>query len=168
MCNILFFFNDTATTEIYTLSLHDALPIWLRQPLPARARLRGRRLAVGVDRLRQLHVARGDAAGVVAPERQRHFRVMDRDVGVVLLALGQLTHAIDEGERRAEIGDAVRLLERAARPAPARQARQRGAERGLVQRPRVLRHVLMNFCSDRISRGGFSFLPAAVPDTSAT
>src|SRR5260370_8279220 len=25
-----FFFNDTATTEIYTLSLHDALPIWVR------------------------------------------------------------------------------------------------------------------------------------------
>src|SRR2546430_8696237 len=25
-----FFFNDTATTEIYTLSLHDALPIWAR------------------------------------------------------------------------------------------------------------------------------------------
>src|SRR2546426_12710463 len=23
-----FFFNDTATTEIYTLCLHDALPIW--------------------------------------------------------------------------------------------------------------------------------------------
>src|SRR5258707_4245372 len=27
-----FFFNDTATTEIYTLSLHDALPIWTRRP----------------------------------------------------------------------------------------------------------------------------------------
>src|SRR5256885_9843068 len=26
-CHIFFFFNDTATTEIYTLSLHDALPI---------------------------------------------------------------------------------------------------------------------------------------------
>src|SRR3712207_7363885 len=25
---MVFFFNDTATTEIYTLSLHDALPIW--------------------------------------------------------------------------------------------------------------------------------------------
>ena len=25
-----FFFNDTATTEIYTLSLHDALPIWFQ------------------------------------------------------------------------------------------------------------------------------------------
>src|ERR1039457_7718152 len=29
-----FFFNDTATTEIYSLSLHDALPIWAR---PVRA-----------------------------------------------------------------------------------------------------------------------------------
>src|SRR3712207_9001249 len=27
MSQSLFFFNDTATTEIYTLSLHDALPI---------------------------------------------------------------------------------------------------------------------------------------------
>jgi len=26
-CMFFFFFNDTATTEIYTLSLHDALPI---------------------------------------------------------------------------------------------------------------------------------------------
>jgi len=25
---LFFFFNDTATTEIYTLSLHDALPIY--------------------------------------------------------------------------------------------------------------------------------------------
>src|SRR5258708_15383156 len=29
---LIFFFNDTATTEIYTLSLHDALPIWCRRP----------------------------------------------------------------------------------------------------------------------------------------
>src|SRR2546430_8973577 len=28
---VFFFFNDTATTEIYTLSLHDALPIYLTQ-----------------------------------------------------------------------------------------------------------------------------------------
>src|SRR2546430_7350846 len=40
-----FFFNDTATTEIYTLSLHDALPIsdgWLRMPGRARADRTGR------------------------------------------------------------------------------------------------------------------------------
>src|SRR2546430_9283271 len=35
------FFNDTATTEIYTLSLHDALPIWGTEHL----RLPGRRVA---------------------------------------------------------------------------------------------------------------------------
>src|SRR3712207_8642649 len=29
LCSLFFFFNDTATTEIYTLSLHDALPILL-------------------------------------------------------------------------------------------------------------------------------------------
>src|SRR5437764_15355553 len=35
---VFFFFNDTATTEIYTLSLHDALPIlqvWILRHLPA-------------------------------------------------------------------------------------------------------------------------------------
>src|SRR2546425_2215555 len=31
-----FFFNDTATTEIYTLSLHDALPIYSLLPLACR------------------------------------------------------------------------------------------------------------------------------------
>src|SRR3712207_8511841 len=36
---IFFFFNDTATTEIYTLSLHDALPIF-RNELSARGRVR--------------------------------------------------------------------------------------------------------------------------------
>src|SRR5688572_31517466 len=36
---VFFFFNDTATTEIYTLSLHDALPIW---HLPASSRSRCR------------------------------------------------------------------------------------------------------------------------------
>src|SRR3712207_8863016 len=37
----LFFFNDTATTEIYTLSLHDALPIAQTAPLHCCAGLSG-------------------------------------------------------------------------------------------------------------------------------
>src|SRR6266700_7961329 len=42
-----FFFNDTATTEIYTLSLHDALPIFGDPGLPAgRAARVGQRQAV--------------------------------------------------------------------------------------------------------------------------
>src|SRR3712207_8365774 len=49
----MFFFNDTATTEIYTLSLHDALPIWRLEQLEAGdrpqqlARLRAHALRVG-------------------------------------------------------------------------------------------------------------------------
>src|SRR3712207_924188 len=38
MCHVyFFFFNDTATTEIYTLSLHDALPIFPPVQLHAEA-----------------------------------------------------------------------------------------------------------------------------------
>src|SRR5256885_6184221 len=51
-----FFFNDTATTEIYTLSLHDALPIW---PRHRAGHGRGRRAA---------RVSRGGRSG-------RHPRV---------------------------------------------------------------------------------------------
>src|SRR3712207_9490462 len=41
-CCLFFFFNDTATTEIYTLSLHDALPI-SRPPGHGRAAAGARR-----------------------------------------------------------------------------------------------------------------------------
>src|SRR2546422_8144349 len=44
--SFFFFFNDTATTEIYTLSLHDALPIWIRlprEPLPVILKRNARR-----------------------------------------------------------------------------------------------------------------------------
>src|SRR5437660_9089794 len=34
LCNTCFFFSDTATTELYTLSLHDALPICGRPRRP--------------------------------------------------------------------------------------------------------------------------------------
>src|SRR5256885_17111500 len=37
-----FFFNDTATTEIYTLSLHDALPIYVNVGKPCCAVQQGR------------------------------------------------------------------------------------------------------------------------------
>src|SRR3712207_8441639 len=69
-----FFFNDTATTEIYTLSLHDALPILRallaggRRGLPARP-LRARRAVVRLD-LRRPSVRR-------AVQRQHH-RAVDR------------------------------------------------------------------------------------------
>src|SRR6266496_3693476 len=45
--SFFFFFNDTATTEIYTLSLHDALPILIDWILPLHV----------VQRLEQIHFA---------------------------------------------------------------------------------------------------------------
>src|SRR2546422_8007678 len=48
--SLFFFFNDTATTEIYTLSLHDALPIYGPEPdLPGAAQLRPGRPAQQAD-----------------------------------------------------------------------------------------------------------------------
>src|SRR5262249_62237491 len=42
-----FFFNDPPTTEISTLSLHDALPIWLRQSAGKNPRCDAHREAAG-------------------------------------------------------------------------------------------------------------------------
>src|SRR3712207_7050183 len=53
MSEWIFFFNDTATTEIYTLSLHDALPICI-----------ARRLVIAFDQVENVGrlARRGDAA----------------------------------------------------------------------------------------------------------
>src|SRR3712207_9284681 len=50
----LFFFNDTATTEIYTLSLHDALPICGR---PSRGQHHGQQADREHPALRDVPVA---------------------------------------------------------------------------------------------------------------
>src|SRR5256885_3157337 len=54
LLSLFFFFNDTATTEIYTLSLHDALPIYRRRADHVRIRsgLRGPRIRQGQGRCR--------------------------------------------------------------------------------------------------------------------
>src|SRR5260370_3887684 len=63
-CACFFFFNDTATTEIYTLSLHDALPIcdsWQpAQPRPAVRSPRSPRVAAA-------HASVSAGTGAVAP-----------------------------------------------------------------------------------------------------
>src|SRR2546430_13735271 len=58
---MLFFFNDTATTEIYTLSLHDALPISHRRVSHGLARRLQRRVAGdGARRFQALRLASRD------------------------------------------------------------------------------------------------------------
>src|SRR2546429_6958515 len=53
---MFFFFNDTATTEIYTLSLHDALPICVRRTIALEYSMGNQavRRALGLDLLARL------------------------------------------------------------------------------------------------------------------
>src|SRR3712207_8792161 len=64
---VVFFFNDTATTEIYTLSLHDALPICEVQAFGA-----GRRDGVrGIPGEQQAPVAHGFVDEAAEPKHRR-------------------------------------------------------------------------------------------------
>src|SRR3712207_7118038 len=75
---IVFFFNDTATTEIYTLSLHDALPIWRvpavrRGPGPRRpVDLLHRRPALDHRRVRRAAAARARVRPLRAVRSEEH------------------------------------------------------------------------------------------------
>src|SRR5438552_8407595 len=74
-----FFFNDTAPTEIYTLSLHDALPISLLAIGPdARARVR---ILVVDDE----HTLRESCAGVRSEEHTSELQSPDHLVCRLLL-----------------------------------------------------------------------------------
>src|SRR5256885_12066280 len=57
---VFFFFNDTATTEIYTLSLHDALPISRTSGLRRRERVASRFPASAIARSASTSLPRPD------------------------------------------------------------------------------------------------------------
>src|SRR3712207_7054474 len=77
---IYFFFNDTATTEIYTLSLHDALPIFLVGVGSARAvevslvtGLVGNDLALLQEQLKDFEQKSGNTVKIVSmPRSEEH------------------------------------------------------------------------------------------------
>src|ERR1017187_10837382 len=78
---VFFFFNDTATTEIYTLSLHDALPI----SGESRTRIRGRPEGPGQAGRRfgreAFGACCGDRAGILrGMESSGHHRLPDAEV----------------------------------------------------------------------------------------
>src|SRR2546422_7369888 len=76
-----FFFNDTATTEIYTLSLHDALPISFPRAL---ARPRGGR--PGVERSVAHRASPGRGRGS-APQRDRKSTRLNSSHGYISYAV---------------------------------------------------------------------------------
>src|SRR3712207_7344433 len=64
---MFFFFNDTATTEIYTLSLHDALPIYRPPGADADGPARG-----GARRHRLAEAPGPDQAAEAGPRSEEH------------------------------------------------------------------------------------------------
>src|SRR3712207_7522485 len=64
--SFVFFFNDTATTEIYTLSLHDALPIfhWCSAKAQGRQRAQAQAQAVVLGRAPEQAQWRAGRSGV--------------------------------------------------------------------------------------------------------
>src|SRR2546430_15400909 len=84
LVSVFFFFNDTATIEIYTLSLHDALPIYQRRGAADQDRPGGQ-------------ARRGRTAP--RPQGQRHDRQL------ALRASGRRAH-LPDARTREEIGRA--------------------------------------------------------------
>src|SRR5690349_22171123 len=75
---LFFFFNGTAPTAIYTLSLHDALPISRSAPAAGRSRRGGRGLGPPAHLVRRAD--RRGPAGQRPPRRlHRHHRRTGRD-----------------------------------------------------------------------------------------
>src|SRR3712207_1232622 len=101
MDNIDFFFNDTATTEIYTLSLHDALPIYDEVGRPAVEGLgqRGGVVSVAVQGAGAGGRVPGDAAGerrhLVAAVEGRRRHVPAEEVGA---AEDEKSHAVSPAQ----------------------------------------------------------------------
>src|SRR5256884_9778893 len=97
-----FFFNDTATTEIYTLSLHDALPIYLCQRAGGKAYISGSIASLGsqdVIGLQAINCRTGDplAQEQVTAENKEH----------ILKALGEAATKLRE-----KLGESLSTVEK--------------------------------------------------------
>src|SRR5438067_9717278 len=97
--SLFFFFNDTATTEIYTLSLHDALPIFLVRQGAVQVRLRVPRVEQHglreVDRkstrLNSSHVSISYAVFCLKKKKKNLYKITRNPTGWSIYSSGQDT-----------------------------------------------------------------------------
>src|SRR3712207_7235823 len=103
---IVFFFNDTATTEIYTLSLHDALPICARSRRHlARARaVPGRHGGVRRARVRDRPLRDRPAAG---DRKSTRLNSSHANISYAVFCLKKKKHALLLPFFYAVVGQAV-------------------------------------------------------------
>src|SRR2546430_13488087 len=108
---VVFFFNDTATTEIYTLSLHDALPIYGGRYQP-----RGHPLA-------RLFLYRREAArDAVDPRSEEHTSELQSQSNLVcrlLLEKKKKTQQRQAPDQKSARDDPLERTERVRRRLPA-------------------------------------------------
>src|SRR2546430_6621555 len=84
-----FFFNDTATTEIYTLSLHDALPICARHRQGGRSAHRDHR---GVPALRAPAAAQARARGSGQDRKSTRLNSSHSQISYAVFCLKKKKH----------------------------------------------------------------------------
>src|SRR5690349_24719480 len=121
---MFFFFNDTAPTEIYTLSLHDALPITRQLDAGADAELGVDVAQVGLDGLRAEHELLGDLAVRAAGGDQ---------LGDLALAVREDAIAVARRRAADPVSEPSQLAHRLV--APARRAEPRQGLLGRDERP---------------------------------
>src|SRR5256885_6708896 len=112
MAFVFFFFNDTATTEIYTLSLHDALPICKQRRAAAKQGGAGARGpdAANVGPALLAEAARQHEAGRLAEAERLYRRLLADDPNRpdCLHLLGLVAHQTGRSEAALElIGRAI-------------------------------------------------------------
>src|SRR3712207_8500124 len=89
---VFFFFNDTATTEIYTLSLHDALPIWGVEKAPGLVDLTPR----GEDarsQQRRVFAARPGRQGVQLDRKSTRLNSSHANISYAVFCLKKKTNS---------------------------------------------------------------------------
>src|SRR5258708_32961225 len=97
LSSLFFFFNDTATTEIYTLSLHDALPIYGRnrcRSWPGYGRLRGYRTGVGRGRGRGGGRCRAAGGGVSLDRKSTRLNSSHQIISYAVFCLKKKKHSM--------------------------------------------------------------------------
>src|SRR2546430_386976 len=95
-----FFFNDTATTEIYTLSLHDALPIWALDPSGPAWSPDSKTVYFSAETRGNIHVFAAPATGgtvrqITTGERQLGGPAITRDGKWLTYSASDATHAAE-------------------------------------------------------------------------
>src|SRR2546422_3841351 len=128
-----FFFNDTATTEIYTLSLHDALPIYLARldDLVSEVQTQVRSLARQRGKAERYGEMIEERFGIALTLVRRELEDLDLELGRLGTRASQLAAALPE--ERARLVRAEREREARVQARHTAEARRTAVERRLAE-----------------------------------